>query len=346
MAGEQSRRVIVRCPCGAKLAVSSTASGRKVKCPKCGQVLALRSEATASRPSPATPSRSDPAAPSTTAPPVPPSTEAAPGPGPRHCPSCSAGLAAEAVLCVQCGYDTRLGRVREGPQIDRPPPKPKRAKPKPVKPASRASSATGSYVLGVVLSGAGALLGAILWTVIALVSGYEIGWIAWGLGFAAGVGMLMGYRDGDDTISGLTAAGMALVGILAAKVFIFLYVLAPMLQMLDSEEFTRPFLAALLAGQALEESGVSDDAVDYEQQWNAAYANAEGQVSAMNDEEVARRLDEFSESSEPIEEEQTGFATFGMTLFLSAMFGWMDIVFILLAFFTAYKVGTGNLGDD
>jgi hypothetical protein len=35
-----------------------------------------------------------------------------PSPGGRHCPGCGAALGEQAVLCVQCGYDFRLGKAR------------------------------------------------------------------------------------------------------------------------------------------------------------------------------------------------------------------------------------------
>ena len=51
--------------------------------------------------------------------------------------------------------------------------------------------------------------------------GYEIGYVAWGLGGAAGVGMAMGHDDDDGTFAGIIAAAMSLGGIFAAKFFMF-----------------------------------------------------------------------------------------------------------------------------
>lgn len=55
-------------------------------------------------------------------------------------------------------------------------------------------------------------------------TGYEIGWIAWGIGILAGVGMLFGRRE-EGEAAGMAAAVFSLAGIMAAKAMIFFDVL-------------------------------------------------------------------------------------------------------------------------
>jgi hypothetical protein len=68
-----------------------------------------------------------------------------------------------------------------------------------------------------VLAGAagGAILGAVVWGIIAKVTGYEVGWIAWGVGFAAGGGAAM--MGGRGVPSAALGAVFALLGIVGGK---------------------------------------------------------------------------------------------------------------------------------
>jgi hypothetical protein len=94
----------IACTCGQNLAAPDNLAGKKAKCPKCGQLIAV--------PAPAAKS--------------PPTAPASGGPASFHelldeagmtasktgvrCASCGADMARGAVLCVQCGYHAQLGR--------------------------------------------------------------------------------------------------------------------------------------------------------------------------------------------------------------------------------------------
>jgi hypothetical protein len=134
-----------------------------------------------------------------------------------RCPSCGASFQAGAVLCIQCGYDLRSGKKLEvSSHAD---------DPEPARAVSQAARSVGSYLLGCILSLAGVLIGAVVWYVVALMVGVELGWIAWGLGFLGGLGMLLGSRKEND-LAGITAAFISIVGIFAAKWLIFATILA------------------------------------------------------------------------------------------------------------------------
>ncbi len=101
-------------------------------------------------------------------------------------------------------------------------------------------------MLGVVLSGVGALIGAVLWGGVALATGFEIRIIAWAVGLLAGLGMALGYRDGDGTIRGLVAAGMSLFGIVLGKVIILVGVLLPLMN-IEDVDVQREWVAGAVA---------------------------------------------------------------------------------------------------
>lgn len=132
----------------------------------------------------------------------------------KRCPSCAKPLGANAVLCVGCGFDTRSGSHHKTKQV-----KPKARK-------SRAAKQTATLMQGIVFSVIGAAVGAAIWVGIAIVTDYEIGWIAWGLGAAAGAGMALGKGDDVSEFSGLIAAGISLLGIVGAKFGLYRYVIS------------------------------------------------------------------------------------------------------------------------
>ncbi len=83
---------------------------------------------------------------------------------------------------------------------------------------------TASSLLPAVLGGvAGAAVGGFIWGLIAVGTGYEIGWIAWGVGLLAGFGVLLFAGGRRGTPLQLVAVAAAVLGILIGKYFTFYY---------------------------------------------------------------------------------------------------------------------------
>jgi hypothetical protein len=74
----------------------------------------------------------------------------------------------------------------------------------------------GSFIQGVALSAVGAVLAGVIWVVIALATGFIIGYVGILIGIAAGSGMHIGQK-GYSKNGGIIAAGMTLAAILMAK---------------------------------------------------------------------------------------------------------------------------------
>lgn len=70
-----------------------------------------------------------------------------------------------------------------------------------------------SAILGAI---AGAVIGAMIWAGIAIYTGYEIGWIAWGVGAAVGYGAHA--LEGRGMTTGIVCALLAALAILGGKV--------------------------------------------------------------------------------------------------------------------------------
>jgi hypothetical protein len=112
----------VQCACGKAFAAKDELAGKTVKCPNCQQPLKIaaggnnqpaKAAAPAAKPAAAKSAPSKPSAPAAApvhddlfdeiglAPPV---------EGTRPCPGCAEPMAIDAILCVKCGYNTRIGR--------------------------------------------------------------------------------------------------------------------------------------------------------------------------------------------------------------------------------------------
>ena len=140
----------------------------------------------------------------------------------KHCSACGSPLSEGAVLCVACGFDTRSGKKHETTKVVDEDVESK---------ATAAVRHSASLARGAIFSAIGAALGAAIWYVVVLFTGYEIGWIAWGLGFAAGAGMAYGHEDDDGTTAGVIAAGISVLGILAAKFLVFQHLKSSIMDM-------------------------------------------------------------------------------------------------------------------
>src|SRR5262245_11096642 len=102
MSSPETGKISVQCACGKKLKAPASAVGKKAKCPACGNVLTIEAPAeddslgalydlaeqadAAAKPSAA--DRDDSA----------------------RCPGCMSAMPPGAVLCTNCGFDTRSGK--------------------------------------------------------------------------------------------------------------------------------------------------------------------------------------------------------------------------------------------
>ena len=78
--------------------------------------------------------------------------------------------------------------------------------------------AVGPAIVG---GGLAALLGGAVWAMIAIATDYELGLIAWGIGVAAGLGVVMFARGRRGVVLQGIAVGASVFGILVGKYFIF-----------------------------------------------------------------------------------------------------------------------------
>ena len=133
-----------------------------------------------------------------------------------RCTQCAMPMPEGAVLCTNCGYDTRTGRKLAVASAATPPRREafpsigRKAKP------VDAMAPQGSFAAGLVMSLAFAMAASLVWIGLAYATGYIIGYVAILIGGAAGVGMQFGHK-GYSRAGGTGAAALTLVAILLAK---------------------------------------------------------------------------------------------------------------------------------
>ncbi|USN98279.1 MAG: hypothetical protein H6810_08830 [Phycisphaeraceae bacterium] len=125
------------------------------------------------------------------------------------CPGCGSPVEAEAVVCTRCGINVKTGK--KSPEI----------RAATAGAGAKAAAAVGGAVAAPVfwtIGGlAGGLIGAGVWAAVAAFLHVELGWIAWGVGVLAGIGVMMGAKGNGGVMAGLWAAGIALVCVAAEK---------------------------------------------------------------------------------------------------------------------------------
>ncbi|MBN1344803.1 MAG: hypothetical protein JXQ73_19070 [Phycisphaerae bacterium] len=309
-----------------------------------------------------------------------------------RCTHCGSPMPGGAILCTRCGYNVQTGKQAEvgvGPlDADKP-------KATAVAVLGKGFKAAGSFLLGCVLSGTFALVGAALWCVLAIVTGREFGLVAWGIGLAAGFGMVLGFRD-RNPLAGIVAAGISVFGITVGKIAIFVFVIyAIATGNTSSTDLQKAILVLSMTEDALDEHGITDQA-ERKAKWDATAEEARKRVDRMNKaqleaewqkyqakveakrrtealaavmaeagEEAAttqeagdagkpttraarasprRVLAEELDEKEDMEEDPEGEELFRD--FLKFSFGGMDILFILLAIASAYKLASGHGAQD
>ncbi len=297
MAESSSSHTVFRCQCGAKLKIPAAAAGRRFKCPRCGFQIEA-SAALAQSSSSSSPARK------ATAPTAPRPAQApsrpveSPGDGDsmldelfsaeqsahttarsavldhqKNCPRCKSPTAASAMTCLRCGYNFAA------------PPQQPVAKPKRGATLGKLAKSGGRFTIGCLLSGAGAIIGAVVWCIVAVITGYELSWIAIGVGAAAGYGMVLGYGK-QNGLAGLVSVGMALVGIVLGKIAIVVFVLYAIFSGNSQDpDIQRAFVQQAMIEEKLAERHAYNDR-DREEQWDEVADEVEQITAKMGDEEI------------------------------------------------------------
>lgn len=368
--------MIVQCSsCKKKIKAAEKFAGKRVKCPGCQNLLSIPAlAASPETPAPLTPTPVKPAA---SAPPplapaslledeipvqqvvLPTLSTADPLAGmlddeipirqeqpfaqgpialPNKCPGCGAAVPGGAVLCVDCGYDFRAQAKRKQ-QIgseETGGPKKKRKRRQLL---GGHTTQIMQLLRGCLFSFIGACIGAFIWCIVARFTFTEWAIISWGLGGLAGMGMAAGYGH-QEMLGGICAAVIAFLGIVLAKLAIFVWILGPLLLAMAGGD------AADLGGEEPgDEQFIAEEEFPGETGQDATGSDEGENVAPV--EEIAGQEEDFEEEfpQDAMAEEVENVAVTGASLFFVSMFGFYDILFATLACATAFKIGSSGGGS-
>jgi len=200
----------------------------------------------------------------------------------------------------------------------------------------------------------GAILGAIVWAAVAVFTGYEIGWIAWGIGAAVGYGAKA--LEGKGLISGIVCAVLAALAILGGKMMVVNHFVNEEVTQFAAESASEEYyteLSSEAAAFAALTSETEYPAFMVERDYTDAETPTEVHPEEVEDFKTYNvpELQQWSTAPPSFEEWQVTMAAnaetyaaaqIPMTELLFGSLGLMDILFFGLGILTAFQVGSGG----
>jgi hypothetical protein len=206
----------------------------------------------------------------------------------------------------------------------------------------------------------GALIGGAAWVAVGYFANAEVGWIAWGIGFVVGLGVRAGAGEDDGPAPGVVAVSIAVLAIVASK-----YLVTSMSISRDfgdaaiSIEADPEMMTARIADEIVEEyeakgkeikwpkAADDEDAPVPATYPNAIWKEATKRWDAIPPEEQKTQMDQ---AEAEINEIVDGFLEvqkkeWKKEAFLES-FSPYDLLWFLLAAWTAFKLGSGLTNDE
>lgn len=205
---------------------------------------------------------------------------------------------------------------------------------------------------GAIIAG---VIGALVWGGISFATGYEIGYVAWGIGFLVGFGVVL--TGGGSPMAGIMSAVVALLAILGGKALAVKFEVDKTINEVAAQTFSE-YERSAAKYAALEEGAsyaqfmvdeewteakkaedvTSEEVTDFELVWVPFLeAITEGSVTSAN----------WLQKSEP--GKQFKSAASGMVSIPGAVkesLGLFDLLFGFLGIATAYRVGCGGSKEE
>jgi hypothetical protein len=209
-----------------------------------------------------------------------------------------------------------------------------------------------ALILGLI----GALVGGAVWTGITYATGYEIGYVAWGIGFLVGMCVKIGAAENEGAAYGALALLLSVLAILGAK-----WMVADLLVKKHFAEFMK---TAQISDQELtyEYVDVVLDEMEKEKQeikWPGEFTRENAELPehfpAGVWDKAAEKFKALSDSEKQVKriEREKFNKTLVETLVESSRneafknsFGVVDIIFFVLAAYTAYSIGAGGKSEE
>lgn len=209
----------------------------------------------------------------------------------------------------------------------------------------------GKWVVGGLIGG---VIGAAIWAAISYFTNYEIGWIAWGIGFIVGLGVRIAAGEQDGYAPGITAAAIAILAIVAGKYAAVSLMVDKALQGpemavtaddLIVQQADEIVAARMDKGQKVQwpPNMSADEAVKLADYPADVAAEATQAWQKLGADEQKKRIEEAQQQRELFRQHLGG--ALRNAGFEASFSGW-DILWFILATMTAFRLGSGATSDD
>lgn len=194
---------------------------------------------------------------------------------------------------------------------------------------------------GVLLGLLAGVLGALIWAGIAYYTGYEVGWVAWGVGLMVGGGVLVGSKGEVSTTNGTIAVAITVLCLIAGKFAAVHFTLQDTWSnefSLDDEEVLISYVADGVMYQWQEEGMDVRWPAGVDPQMASKQSDYDPGVWTAAEEIWAEMLpSERHEFRQQIEADRSEVSEAGF----KESFGMYDLLFFGLAMMTAFKLAIG-----
>lgn len=202
-------------------------------------------------------------------------------------------------------------------------------------------------IKGLILGLIAGVIGAGVWAAVSFYTGYEVGFIAWGIGLLVGIGMIAGAQDQASGATGAVAAVIALAAVLGGKYATVHLAFEDLVQASGGWTYTEHDMLVVHADEVVVEwedegrtvdwpSGMTiDEAYEEEDYPPEVWAEARTRWDALSDQDQKTMLAEYQAGAQAAmsQARQEGFLR---------SFSLFDILWIGLAVVTALKLGSGG----
>lgn len=210
------------------------------------------------------------------------------------------------------------------------------------------------FVTALVGGTVGGLLGAAIWAGITYATNHEIGWIAWGVGFLVGVGVRMGSQEWDGAVPGMLAVVLAVLAVVGGK-YAAVSLIVSKIGAEQAINVTDTDVKEWICREIVHERSTKGPPVKWPPGKTAETAMTLADFPADVQKEATKRWDGYppAEQQQKIAEQKQQIEKLhkmvrGMVhgVAFQNSFGPMDILFFLLAAYTAFRLGSGAASED
>ena len=200
----------------------------------------------------------------------------------------------------------------------------------------------------------GGLIGAGIWAGITYGTNHEIGWIAWGVGFLVGAGVRLGSQEWDGVIPGSLAVILSVLSVVGGK-----YAAASLIVSKIGAghviNVTADDLQESICYELVEERAKNGPLLKWAPGKNAESAETLADFPADIQDAAKKRWAGYSpaeqqqkiaERKEQIESVRKMMQGVMHNVAFQSSFGVMDILFFLLAAYTAFRLGSGAAAEE